>query len=99
MMLDEPIAQLGATTISPGHAILITGGTLVFLIVVAGVVLLRAARARSMAAEEADRRARSECPYVGNPESLGGDAGTDGRNGRCLRLAAIGFEQSHRRTP
>ena len=58
MMLDEPIAQLGATTISPGHAILITGGTLVFLIVVAGVVLLRAARARSMAAEEADRRAR-----------------------------------------
>ena len=58
MMLDEPIAQLGATTISPGHAILIAGGTLVFLIVVAGVVLLRAARARSMAAEEADRRAR-----------------------------------------
>lgn len=57
-MLDEPIAQLGTTTISPGHAILIAGGTLVFLIVVAGVVLLRAARARSMAAEEADRRAR-----------------------------------------
>ena len=87
MMLDEPIAQLGTTTISPGHAILIAGGALVFLIVVAGVGLLRAAKARSMVAEEADRRARN----VGNPESPSGDAVTDGRNGRCLRLAAIGF--------
>ncbi|MBX3530589.1 MAG: DNA recombination protein RmuC [Rhizobiaceae bacterium] len=57
-LLSEPIARLGATTITLGH-LLIGAGTLVLLLVILLVVALsRAARARVEATEEAAEQAR-----------------------------------------
>ncbi len=58
MLFDEPVAQIGATTINLGEALLAAGGAAVVLLVFLAIGLARSARARAEAAEEAAERAR-----------------------------------------
>lgn len=58
MLFDEPVARLGETTINLGEALLSAGGLLALLLVLMAISLLRASRARSVAATEAIERAR-----------------------------------------
>ncbi len=57
MLFDQPIVQLGATTISLGQAVIAAGGVLVLIALFLAVGLLRTSRARSIAAAEAAERA------------------------------------------
>ncbi len=58
MQFDQPIAIVGAATITLGQALLAAGGGLCLLLAILAVGLFRASRARAMAAEEAAERAR-----------------------------------------
>ncbi|MEZ5811794.1 MAG: DNA recombination protein RmuC [Rhizobiaceae bacterium] len=58
MLFDEPVARLGATTITFGETVLAAGGVLALLLIVLVVALVRASRARALAAGEAAERAR-----------------------------------------
>lgn len=58
MLFDEPVAQLGATTITLGEAMIGAAGLAVLVFVVLLFTLLRASKARSVAAEDAAERAR-----------------------------------------
>ena len=58
MQFNEPIANIGATTITLGQAMLGAGGILCLLLAFLAIGLFRASRARAMAAEEAAERAR-----------------------------------------
>jgi DNA recombination protein RmuC len=57
-LFDLPIARLGATTVTLGHALTAAGALLLVLIVLLSVALWRSASARSRAANEANDRAR-----------------------------------------
>lgn len=57
MLFDEPVAQLGATTITLGGALIAAAGLVALVFVFLVIGLLRASKARSIAAEEAAGRA------------------------------------------
>ncbi|MEJ6781864.1 DNA recombination protein RmuC [Aminobacter sp. Piv2-1] len=57
-ILSEPVAQLGATTITLGQALALAAALFLALLVALVVALLRSARARSVAAAEAADHAR-----------------------------------------
>jgi DNA recombination protein RmuC len=57
-ILDEPVARLGATTITLGQALAWCALAVFALLTVLGIALWRSARARSLAANEAAERSR-----------------------------------------
>jgi len=57
-ILSQPIAQLGATTVTLGHVLLMAGALFVLLLVALVVSLWRSAKARAVAAAEAADHAR-----------------------------------------
>ena len=57
-ILSQPIAQLGATTVTLGHVLLMAGAMFVLLLVALVVSLWRSAKARAVAAAEAADHAR-----------------------------------------
>lgn len=57
-LLSEPIARFGATTVTLGQALAAAGLLLAALLMVLGISLWRAGRARAVAAEEAVDRSR-----------------------------------------
>jgi DNA recombination protein RmuC len=57
-LLSEPIARLGATTVTLGHLLIAAGALVLLLVIGLAVALSRAARARAEAAEDAAVRAR-----------------------------------------
>ncbi|MEQ1941401.1 DNA recombination protein RmuC [Mesorhizobium sp. VNQ89] len=57
-ILSEPVARLGATTITFGQALATAAGIVVLLLLALGVALWRSSRARSLSAMEASERAR-----------------------------------------
>jgi len=57
-ILSEPVARLGATTITFGQALATASGIVVLLLLALGVALWRSSRARSLSAMEAAERAR-----------------------------------------
>ena len=57
-LFSEPVARLGATTITLGHLLVGTGALVLLLILLLATAVVRAARARAEAALEAANRAR-----------------------------------------
>ncbi len=57
-ILSEPVARLGATTITLGQALTATTGVIILLLLALGIALWRSSRARAIAATEASERAR-----------------------------------------
>jgi len=57
-LLSQPVAQLGATTLTFGHVLLAAGFAIFGLAVLLGLAMWRASSARALAAAEAAERAR-----------------------------------------
>ncbi len=90
MQFDQPIAQLGATTISLGQAVVAAGALLVLLVLLVVIALFRASRARSQAAAEAAERARTADTTMA--EILKAQAEMQGRMGAMTEV--FGSQQS-----
>jgi len=58
ILLSEPVATLGATTVTLGHALAAAAGTILLLLVLFATALWRSSRARAEQAAEAARLAR-----------------------------------------
>ena len=90
MQFDQPIAQLGATTITLGQALIAGAGVLALLLFVLAIGLLRLSRARVASAEEAAARAREADARMA--EILKAQAEMQGRMGAMAEV--FGSRQS-----
>ncbi|MEX0344790.1 MAG: DNA recombination protein RmuC [Rhizobiaceae bacterium] len=90
MPFDQPIAQLGATTISLGQAVVASGVILVLFALLVVVALFRASSLRSQAAAEAVERAREADARMA--EILKAQAEMQGRMGAMAEV--FGSRQS-----
>ena len=88
-ILSEPVARLGATTITLGHALAFGAIAVLGLFLALVIALWRSARARAVAAAEAADHARdAEARMAGILQGPGRDAGPHGRHRRSVRRAA-----------
>ena len=58
LLLDQPVARLGATTVTLGQTLALAVVLVVLLLLLLGVALWRSAKARAVAAADAAERAR-----------------------------------------
>lgn len=90
MLFDQPIAQLGATTITLGHALIAGAGVFALLLFALAIGVLRLSRARVASAEEAAEQAREADARMA--EILKAQAEMQGRMGAMAEV--FGSRQS-----